>query len=327
MKILITGALGYVGSFLTEELFKELNNIQLFGIDNFSNIRSTQVPSRLHFTKLDLSNFTETQNYFSGHAFDVVIHLAGLVYVHDSFLDSELYKLHNLIATDNLVKICRLRNINKVIFASTSTLYQAPNDHSQLTEESILDPLNPYGQTKLNCEELILKNAGYFKGYIFRFFNIAGASLSGDRGQDSVQPKHVIDRMSDQIVSGVFQVNIFGQNLATPDGTVVRDFIHVLDVVRLLVKAVKKIQSENSIQIFNCGSGTGTSLKELVAIFSEVSDKTIQIQWGAHHQGDPLFLISDSQKAQEYFNWQAEYSDISMIVKSAYQWSLRRPKY
>ncbi len=327
MKILITGALGYVGSFLTEALFKELPDVQLFGVDNFSNIRSPQVPSGLHFTKLDLSNFQETQKYFNKHTFDVVIHLAGLVYVHDSFLETELYKLHNLLATENMLKICRLQNINKIIFASSSTLYQAPNDYRQLAEESQLEPLNPYGQTKLDCEELILKNAGYFKGYMFRFFNIAGAVLSGDRGQDSVQPKHVIDRMSSQQVSGVSQVIVFGQNLATPDGTVVRDFIHVLDVTSLIVKAVQKIKTENDIQIFNCGSGRGTSLKELVSVFSDITKKNIQIQWREYHQGDPLYLVSDSRRAEKYFDWRPEYSEISVIVQSAYQWSLKRTKY
>lgn len=327
MKILITGVLGYVGSFLTEALFKERPDIELFGIDNFSNVRSAQVPTGVHFTKLDLSNFQETQKYFSNHTFDVVVHLAGLVYVHDSFLDTELYKLHNLRATENMLKICRLQNINKIIFASSSTLYQAPNDYRQLTEESILKPLNPYGQTKLDCEELILKNDGYFKGYIFRFFNIAGAALSGDRGQDSVQPKHVIDRMSAQQVSGASHANIFGQNLATPDGTVVRDFIHVLDVTRLIVKAIQKIDIENSVQIFNCGSGKGTSLKELVSAFSEIVKKNIQIQWREYHQGDPLYLVGDSRRAQSYFDWRPEHSDISVIIQSTYQWSLKRTKY
>lgn len=327
MKILITGALGYVGSFLTEVLFKEIPHVQLFGIDNFSNVRSTQIPSSLHFTKLDLSDLNEIKKYFNEHSFDVVIHLAALVYVHDSFINSEIYRLNNYRATENLITVCKLQNINKIIFASSSTLYQAPMDQRQLTEGCVLAPLNPYGQTKLDCEELIRKNELYLKGYIFRFFNIAGATLSGDRGQDSVQPKHVIDRMSAQIVSGIFQVNIFGQNLATPDGTVVRDFIHVIDVVQLLAKAVQKIQSENSIQIFNCGSGKGTSLKELVAIFSEVTEKNIQIQWGKYHQGDPLYLVSDSVRSQKYFSWHPEYSDISLIVRSAYQWSLRRRKY
>lgn len=226
-----------------------------------------------------------------------------------------------------MIKICRQHLIHRFIFASSSTLYQAPKDLSRLTEFSKLHPINPYGQTKLDCETLIFKNADFLKGYIFRFFNIAGAELSGVRGQDSLQPKHVIDRMSAQIANQNLQVTIFGQNLATPDGTVVRDYIHVFDVVSLLIKAIQKIHSENKIQIFNCGSGIGTSLKQLVSVFAQVTGQDIQIKWGDYHQGDPLYLVSDSYQAKSYFGWSARSSDIFEIVRSAYQWSLKREKY
>ncbi len=328
MKILITGGLGYVGSFLTALLLKDqTSSYQIYIVDNLSNVRASESDPRVHLTHLDLSDPVQTLKYFQQHTFDLVIHLAAKIYVHDSFLTPELYQLHNFVATQNILAMCEKFKIEKFIFASSSTLYKSPVGLDRLIENSQLGPLNPYGQTKLDCELLILNSKTKLCGYIFRFFNIAGADPLGRRGQNSIRPKHVIDKLSDQISSGQSQVNISGQYLKTPDGTIVRDFIHVQDVAQLLVKAVKKIKSENNVQIFNCGSGKGTSLLELVSVFRRVTKKQIQIQWTEYHQGDPLFLVSESQKAQNYFHWKPEHSEITQIVESAFRWTSLRKKY
>ncbi len=328
MKILITGGLGYVGSFLTALLLKDqTSSYQIYIVDNLSNVRASESDPRVHFTHLDLSDSVQTLKYFQQNSFDLVIHLAAKIYVHDSFLTPELYQLHNFVATQNILEMCEKFKIDQFIFASSSTLYKSPVGLDRLTENSQLGPLNPYGQTKLDCEHLILNSKTKLSGYIFRFFNIAGGDTECRRGQNSIRPKHVIDKLSDQISSGQFQVNISGQNLKTPDGTIVRDFIHVEDVARLLVKALQKIKSENTIQIFNCGSGKGTSLLDLVRVFKRVTKKQIQIQWTEYHQGDPLFLVSENQKADNYFQWKPENSDIIQIVESAFRWSSFRKKY
>lgn len=314
--------LGYIGSFLTEALLKEISVLELFGVDNLSNVRRPSIHPELKFTRLDLTDFQQTENYFRAHSFDIVIHLAAKIYVHDSFEESETYRLVNFTATQNLITICKQQQIRRFIFASSSTLYKAPTDFTQLTEQSEIHPLNPYGQTKLDCEKLFLKNADYLKGYIFRFFNVAGAEINGNNGQDSLTPKHVIDRMSTQFAYKKYQFTLFGQNLATPDGTVVRDFVHVIDVASLLVKAIQKIQSENTVQIFNCGSGVGTSLKQLVLTFTQLIGENIEIEWGPYHQGDPLYSVSNSLRTQAYFDWQAKHSDIKQIIQSAYSWSV-----
>jgi UDP-glucose 4-epimerase len=326
MKILITGALGYVGSVLCSRLIRTDQKMKIYGIDNSSNVRDPVFIDKVNYAELDLCDVKKLNEYFQSHQFDIVIHLAAKIYVHDSFLEKSEYEKNNIQATKNLLKECHRHKIDQIIFASSSTLYQSPENLVKLSEGAAVLPLNPYGETKLECERLI-RSYSNLTGYIFRFFNIAGADIPGILGQDSKAPKHVIDRFSHLLASGNCTIEIFGENLNTIDGTVVRDYIHVLDVADLIMKAVYCIHKETGVKTYNCGSETGTSLLQLVQIFESVINERIHIKYNGHHSGDPLFLVSDSSLARKDFGWSPSNSDIINIVQSACEWSKMRKKY
>lgn len=331
MNILITGAAGYIGSHVVKQLLQnKINNITV--LDSFKTgfedtIETLKSFGEFEFLEQDLSKWAEVEAIFQKNQFDVVIHFAASLLVGESVENPLKYYMNNTCNTANLVNLSNKYGVKKFIFSSTAAVYGEPSsDKMPLLETELTNPINPYGNSKLMSERIIKDTASAnkeFKYVILRYFNVAGAEESINIGECHEPETHLIPLVVQTALGKRDKIFIFGDDYDTPDGTCIRDYIHVDDLASAHVAALEYLE-ENDSEVFNCGYGHGFSVKEVIDMVKKVSGVYFKVEVAPRRAGDPAILIADNKKILQKTSWKPKYDDLEFICKTALEWEKKR---
>jgi UDP-glucose 4-epimerase len=316
-KILVVGGAGYIGSHCVRELDRQ-GFIPVI-LDNLCRGHEDAVMVG-EFIKADLVKRDQVRAVFKKHKIEGVMHFAALAYVGESVEKPDIYYGNNVTGIINLLDIMNEFNVRNIIFSSTCAVYGIPLK-IPIPENHVMDPVSPYGRSKRMCEEIIRDYASAYntKYIFFRYFNAAGASGDARIGERHDPETHLIPLALRTAMGKVPELRIFGTDYDTPDGTCIRDYVHVEDICNAHVLGYKYLQENGPSDIFNLGNGNGYSVKEIVETCREVSENEIKTVESPRRPGDPPRLVGSSEKAARILGWQIKYVGIKDIIKSAWE--------
>ena len=322
MSILVTGGAGYIGSHMVLAALDRGDDVVV--LDNLSTGVRALVAEAAHFHQGDVGDQALLRRLFEQYAVNAVIHFAGSLVVPESVQKPLAYYGNNTAASRNLIEACVQSGVKHFIFSSTAAVYGIPG-HNPVTEGSRPLPINPYGRSKLMTEWMLedAARAHDFNYVALRYFNVAGADPSGRTGQSTPQATHLIKRACQVALERVPALDIFGTDFPTRDGTGVRDYIHVSDLVAAHALALDHLRQGGGSAVLNCGYGHGFSVREVIATVSKVTGRRIPTREAPARPGDPPELVADSSKLQAQFGWRPEFDDLENIVSTAYAWERR----
>jgi UDP-glucose 4-epimerase len=318
--VLVTGGAGYVGSHVVKQLGDRTNH-QITVIDNLS----TGLKEAVLYGDLiveDLSNTLAVSEIFSERRFDAVLHFAASIIVPESVENPLKYYANNTINTIELIRCAVQHGVRNFIFSSTAAVYGIPEE-VPVKETTPTQPINPYGMSKLMSEAVLTDTARSNEALnygILRYFNVAGASRDGKLGQNFPEATHLIKRAAQAAIGQVPYLEIYGTDYETPDGTGVRDYIHVEDLAAAHVSALEYLMNGNGSGVFNCGYGRGYSVREVIDAMKEVSGVDFPVREAPRRAGDPPTLIADNTKILGHLHWRLECDDLALICKTALAW-------
>ncbi len=317
MAILITGGAGYIGSVTTELLRARGERVVV--LDNLSRGYRDAVAPEVAFYQGDVGDPELVKRVVSENQIDACVHFAAFAYVGESVTHPALYYQNNVEQGIRLLTALVEAGVRNVVFSSTCATYGEPQ-RIPIDETHPQMPANPYGWSKLFVERIM---ADYDRGYQLRFvalryFNAAGASP--ERGERHVPETHLIPLVLDAAHGSLEQVAVFGNDYPTPDGTCVRDYIHVLDLAEAHALSLDYLRAGNPSTAINLGNGQGYSVLEVINAAREVTGREINIDIQGRRAGDPSHLVADSSKARTVLGWQPQHPDLSAIISSAWQW-------
>jgi UDP-glucose 4-epimerase len=318
MKVLVTGGAGYIGSHVVKAL--GINGDEILVYDNLS----TGHESALLYGKLvkgDLSDIRFLDTVIEEFNPDAVMHFAALIQVEESVREPLKYYRHNIINTLNLLEVMKKNNIMNLIFSSTASVYGIP-ETIPITEEAPLSPINPYGSSKSTVERILsdLSQTSDLRYVSLRYFNVAGADPEARIGQDYEEATHLITRALKTAKGEVDVLQIFGTDYPTPDGTCIRDYIHVDDLAHAHLLTLSYLLETGVSRIFNCGYGHGYSVREVVKTAQRVTGKNFTTEDTARRPGDPPELVADSTRLKGELHWKPLHDDLEFIIKTAWEW-------
>ena len=322
MHILVTGGAGYIGSVMTKTLLKDGHTVVV--ADSLERGRREAIDKRAEFIKGDLKEQAFVESIFTQHQFDAVMHFAAYISVGESMQEPASYFRNNISVVLSVLEAMRKNNVNRFIFSSTAAVYGNPR-HTPIMETHVTDPTSVYGESKLAAERIIQwYNKIYGLRYmILRYFNASGAMLDGSLGEQHVSESHIIPNA----ILAILQNNpfaLYGNKYPTPDGTCIRDYIHVLDLTSSHLLALHKITQQEGGYTYNVGTGTGYSNKEVIDMVSRVSKKEILVSQKEPRPGDPGELVADATKIKKELGFIPKYSDLKTIVESAWKWHTKQ---
>lgn len=323
MKILLTGGAGYIGSHIVKLLLNQGHQIVV--IDNLEKGHRKALQGG-KFYQLDLADQRKVAEVFLAEKIEGVIHLAADSLVGESMKHPAKYYNNNVINGYNLLEVMRSYDVRYLVFSSTAAVYGEPKE-LPLTENSTTMPTNVYGQSKLHFEEMLADYShAYGLKYIsLRYFNAAGADLSGEIGEDHHPETHLIPIVLKKALGQWERLAIFGTDYSTPDGTCVRDYIHVNDLAVAHLLALEALADGHDSTIYNLGNGAGYSVREVIDTASRVVGRKILAVETQRRLGDPAVLIASSEKIQRELNWEAAYPDLQTIIETAWRWHKNHP--
>jgi len=315
--ILITGGAGYIGSHVTEALIK--NKKKVFIVDNLSTGFKKLVNKKTSFYKADILDTKTIKKIIIQNKIDSIIHLAGSLIIGVGERYPKRYNKNNVLGTKSILSACRNTLVKNFIFSSTAAVYK--DNQKIVHEKSIIKPKSVYGKTKIKAEKLIISNCQKAKiSYaILRYFNVCGASPSGKIGLMS-NTDSLFKNISLAIIKKKPIIKIYGNDYSTPDGTTIRDYIHVSDLANIHYKVLKKVSEGHKSLILNCGYNRGLSVNEVINEFKKQSKKKIEILYNKRRAGDLAIVISNNKKLKKNIKWIPEFSKLSKIVKSCIKW-------
>jgi UDP-glucose 4-epimerase len=319
MRILVTGGAGYIGSHVVKMLGERGYDVLTY--DNLSTGNRWAVLGG-GLVVADLADRDTVTRVLRDFKPEAVMHFAAAIVVPESVRDPLKYYGNNTANTLNLLKALRDHGVNSFIFSSTAAVYGIPA-HNPIGEESPLSPINPYGTSKI-MTEMILKDLALadpeFRYVSLRYFNVAGADPEGKIGQAYKDATHLITRALKTAKGEFLRLQVFGTDYPTPDGTCIRDYIHVNDLSEAHVLALEYLVNQGRRDIFNLGYGHGYSVREVVRAAKKVTGLDFPVEETGRREGDPPSLIADSSKAKTILGWQPKYDDLEFIIKTAWEW-------
>lgn len=323
MAILVAGGAGYIGSHTVAELLDA--NEEVVIVDNLEKGHKGAVLGG-KFYQGDLRDDAFLDKVFSENKIEAVINFAAYSLVGESVGEPLKYYNNNVSATANLLKKMKEYDVKAIVFSSTAATYGEP-ENIPILETDRTEPANPYGETKLAVEKMLKwsDNAYGIKYVSLRYFNAAGAHMSGKIGEDHSPESHLIPIILQVALGKREHISIFGDDYDTPDGSCVRDYIHVTDLAQAHILALNKLRDGGDSDIYNLGNGKGFSVKEVVELTREVTGKEIKAVIAERRPGDPATLIATSEKIQKELNWQPKYGDLKTIIESAWNWHKNHP--
>lgn len=333
MKILITGGAGYIGSHVVKQLL-ELSSCEVTVLDNLSTgnkatINTLEKIRDFNFIKLDLKEFDKINQFLTEEKFDAIIHFAAYSIVSESMQNPLKYYLNNTVNTTNLIECAIKSGVKKFIFSSTAAVYGDVQEKINIKETFATNPINPYGMSKLMSEKILQdasKNFPDFKYVIFRYFNVSGADMYFDKdnlcpriGENHNPETHLIPLVVKTALGKRDLLNIYGDDFKTPDGSCIRDYIHVEDLANAHIEAINYLE-ENKSDIFNLGYSKGYSVKQIVNAVKDVIKIDFKTTIVDRRAGDPAFLVADNSKVVSKMEWKPKFDNLELICKSAYEW-------
>ena len=319
MRILLTGGAGYIGSHITLNLLDHGHKVTV--IDNLSTGNIRLVSNKAAFIKCDIDDEKKIESLLKQEKYDALMHFAGFIKVEESINFPEKYYNNNTIKSKKLFDVCIKNGLSNIIFSSTAAVYGNSKKNNLISEMDKINPINPYGQSKAETEKYLIElNSKKIKFIILRYFNVAGADLKMRSGLISKQPTHLIKILSEVATGKRKKITIFGNDYDTPDGTTIRDYIHVSDLADIHTKVLEFLIKTKKSEIFNCGYGEGYSVKEVLDTANKIYNNKIKIEIGARRVGDAKMLVSDVSKLKQMIDWQPKYNKLNTIIQSSIDW-------
>lgn len=322
-RILVTGGAGYVGSHTVKELLAKDYHPIVY--DNLSQGHKEAVQGG-ELIVGDLANQEELRKCLNKYKIEAVIHFAASCYVEESIKDPTQYYENNVVNGLNLLKVMLESGVKKIVFSSSCAVYGVPRK-IPIPESHSLNPINPYGMTKLIFEKILkdYEQAYRMKYISLRYFNAAGADESAKIGENHNPETHLIPLVLQTVLGQKENIEIFGTDYPTPDGTCIRDYIHVSDLARTHILALEKLLKEEPSDVFNLGLGKGYSVKEVINAACQVTGKKIRTRETDRRAGDLPKLVADTSKAKRELGWKPEYIKLEDIISTAWEWHKKNP--
>ena len=319
INILITGGAGYIGSHVSYLLIEKGYNITI--IDSLITGNKQLIPKEANLEICDIADIKKVTQVLKSKKFEAVLHFSGLIRVEESVKYPEKYIEFNYNKAKIFLDICFQNNLNKVIFSSTAAVYGNPKK-DKVIESDELNPLSPYADSKLMLENYLIdqsKNVNV-KYIILRYFNVAGADQKMRTGLISKFSTHLIKVASEVATKKRNKLVINGDDYNTPDGTPIRDYIHVSDLADIHLKSLEYLLKDNQSEIFNCGYGKGYSIKEVINCLNNLLETNINFEIGPRRDGDSECIVSNSEKFIKAMSWKPKFNDLNYILKTAIAW-------
>lgn len=327
--ILVTGGAGYIGSHCVLALLEK--GVEVVVFDNLSTghkqiVETLQQYGKLKFYQGDLNNPEEINRVFKENIIDAVIHFAAFSQVGESVINPKKYYYNNVCGTIGLLSAMLNNNVKKIVFSSTAATYGEP-EYTPIDESHPQIPINPYGQSKLMIEKIMddYDRAYNLKSVRLRYFNVAGADSKNRIGEWHEPETHLIPNILKSTFSGGKTFEMYGNDYNTKDGTCVRDYINIEDLVQAHLLALDYLNNGGATNFFNLGTNEGNTVKEVFAECERVTDKKIELRQMPRRNGDPATLVADNTKAKEILNWTPE-KTLKQSISSAYNWEKQLQK-
>lgn len=321
MHVLVVGGAGYIGSHMVLMLAEQGHEVTVF--DNFSTgYRDAILTGRI--VEGDLADTVALERLFSSNRFDAVMHFASFIQVGESVREPLKYYRNNASNTLNLLEAMVRHKVLQFVFSSTAAVFGEPQ-HVPIDETHPQSPVNPYGASKLMVERMLadFETAYGLRAVSLRYFNAAGADPQGRLGERHEPETHLIPLVLEAAIGKRPHITVFGRDYDTPDGTCIRDYIHIVDLCSAHLAALDYLAAGKA-GAFNLGNGAGYSVDEVIRVSREVTGKEIPVQYGERRAGDPARLVADATRARAELKWQPRYADLPTIIAHAWQWASKR---
>ncbi len=322
MATLVTGGAGYIGSHTVHALLDRGDAVVV--LDDLSTGVKAQVGAGAHFVEGDVADSALLRQTIADHDVDSVIHFAGSIVVPESVADPLAYYDNNVVKSRSVIAACVAAGVEQMIFSSTATVY-AEDAAQPLAEISPKAPISPYARSKLMTEWMLedVSRATKLRHMVLRYFNVAGADPAGRTGQSTPKATHLIKRAAQVALGRVPYLDIFGTDYPTPDGTGVRDYIHVTDLAAAHLLALDALKSGAASTSYNVGYGKGTSVRQVITGVERVTGNKLPVKESPRRAGDPPTLISDPGRIKRELGWTPAHEDLDGIIASAIAWERR----
>jgi len=322
MNILVTGAAGYVGSVCAAELVRQRHYVVAY--DDLRAGHRQAVVDRVQFVKGDIADTEKLKRVCKRYEIEAVMHFAASALVEESVRNPQLFYHNNVSGTLSLLEVMAELKIRKLIFSSSAAVYGEPKN-VPIQEDHPTSPVNPYGETKLVIERAL---AWYYRAYginsaALRYFNAAGATR--DLGEDHRPETHLLPRLLAAALDPKVSFEIYGDDYPTPDGTCIRDFVHILDIAQAHILALHSLSKRGST-IYNVGHGKGYSIRTALKAVEEIAGRRLKLRMGERRPGDPAVLVASAWKLKRELKWEPRHSDLKNIIRSAWVWMQKHPE-
>jgi UDP-glucose 4-epimerase len=323
MTVLVTGGAGYIGSVTVEQLRRSGNDVVV--LDDLSRGHRDAVDAGIPFYCGKVGDSELIRRIVEEHKVESCVHFAAFTYVGESVVDPAKYFENNTIQTNSLLNSLISKSVKRIVFSSTAATYGEPHT-VPIDEDHLQRPVNPYGWSKFMTERILESyDAAYGLSFVsLRYFNAAGAAR--DLGEDHDPETHLIPNVLKAAAGELPFVSVFGNDYPTPDGTCIRDYIHVSDLADAHVRALAHLSGGCTSTCVNLGNGLGFSVLEVIDAAREVTGRPIEVKFEPRRAGDPPRLIADSSKAREVLGWEPRFTGLDPIVRSAWEWKAKFPK-
>jgi UDP-glucose 4-epimerase len=322
MSVLVTGGAGYIGSHMALELLDAGERAVV--LDNLSTGLARAVPKQAEFIEGDVGDQSLVQGLIEGRDIDAIIHFAGSVVVPDSVADPLGYYLNNTVKSRALIEIAVKCGVRHFIFSSTAAVYGMTGDQP-VAEDAPLAPMSPYGSSK-RMTEIMLADAALahdFRYVALRYFNVAGADPQGRAGQSTPRATHLIKVACETALGKRSHIQVFGTDYPTRDGTCIRDYIHVTDLTRAHLAALRHLRAGGASDVLNCGYGRGYSVLEVIDAVKRASGRSFDVRLGPRRSGDPAVVIAATERVRKLLGWIPQHDRLDAIVSQALRWEER----
>lgn len=321
--LMVVGGAGYIGSHMVKALAAAGHRVIV--VDNFSTGFQSAVRGR-ELETVDISDAAALDQVFAKYSFDAVLHFASFIQVGESVVQPGKYYQNNVAATVTLLQAMVKAGVKYFIFSSTAAVYGNPI-RVPIDEAHPKEPINPYGRSKLMVEQLLqdFDHAHGLRSVCLRYFNAAGADPEGELGERHDPETHLIPLILQAASGRRDAITVFGRDYDTPDGTCIRDYIHVQDLVSAHALALDYLFAGGSSAAFNLGNGNGFSVQEVIDVAKQVTGRDFAVKDAARRAGDPPRLVADSTHARAVLGWQPQYDDLATIVRHAWEWEQKHP--
>lgn len=324
MKVLVVGGAGYIGSHCVKQLVAARHEPVV--LDNLVYGHKGALAAGVKFYDANLGDEAAVGAILDQEKIELVMHFAAYAYVGESVTDPLKYYFNNTVATLHLLKAMLAHNVTKFVFSSTCATYGEVAD-LPIVETTPQSPINPYGQTKLDVEHALksVARAHNLSFAALRYFNAAGAAEDGSIGEDHNPETHLIPLIIDAATGKRPSISVFGTDYPTPDGTCLRDYVHVDDLSRAHIAVFDKLNEPGAALFYNLGTGTPTSVKEVIAAVEKVTGLSVPVEYGPRRAGDPPALYAQAAKAKADLGWEPKFTSIEPIVATAWAWHKTNP--